>query len=283
MRIILIGILFALMCAACGEAPDHRGKTLLAEVGDKYLYVEDLNAVFPLGLSGKDSLQFVESYVRNWAEDVLLYEKAESNIPGDALIEEKVANFRKALIVHTYQQALIQQQLSDELSEEELTNYYEQHQTLFKLESPLVQGLFIKVPLTAPRLNNVRRWYKSVEQEAIDNLEKYSLQHAVQYEYFYDKWISAADVLKFMPPVVSASPENYLRKKHSSELKDSAFYYFLNVTDYRGAGEQTPYAFARPQVRDMLLNAKQVNFMQDVKEELYKQAVERNKIKIYHK
>ncbi len=32
---------------------------------------------------------------------------------------------------------------------------------LFKLENPLIKGLFIKVPLTAPQLNNVRRWYKS--------------------------------------------------------------------------------------------------------------------------
>lgn len=283
MRIILTGLLFTLMCVACSDAPDHRGKTLLASINDKFLYVEDLNAVLPLGLSKDDSLKFVENYIRNWAEDVLLYEKAESNIPKDDVLEGKVANYRKSLIMHAYQQALIQQRLSGEFSEQDLTDYYEQHQTLFKLETPLVQGLFIKVPLTAPRLANVRRWYKSTEQDAIENLEKYSLQHAVQYEYFYDKWVSAADVLKFFPVSAFASSENYLQKNRASELKDSAFYYFLNVTDYRGVGEQAPYAFARPQVKDMLLNAKQVEFMQEVKDALYEQAVERDKIKINHK
>lgn len=48
--------------------------------------------------------------------------------------------------MHAYQQALINQTLSEEISETELADYYEKHQELFKVESPLIKGLFIKVP-----------------------------------------------------------------------------------------------------------------------------------------
>lgn len=45
------------------------------------LYHEDLQSVLPADLSKDDSLLFAEHYIRNWAEDVLLYEKAQAIFP----------------------------------------------------------------------------------------------------------------------------------------------------------------------------------------------------------
>lgn len=278
MRIIFLVLLSILFCAACSEQHDHKGKTPLVEVDGNFLYREDLQAAIPARLSKDDSLLFAEHYIRNWVEDVLLFEKAQSNIPDNGEIEKLVENYRKALIMHTYQKALIHQRLSNEISEDELTGYYEKNKELFKLERPLMQGLFIKVPLTAPELNNVRRWYKTNEQDAVEHLEKYSLQNAVKYEYFYDKWVPMADVLDLMP-LKEPDAEEYVNKNRHIELKDTAFYYFLNVSDLRLMGEQEPYEFARPKVKDMMLNLKQVEFMKSVKDDLYQQAAKKNEIK----
>ena len=157
-------------------------------------------------------------------------------------------------------------------------DYYEKNKELFRLERPLMQGLFIKVPLTAPELNKVRRWYKTPTQDAVEHLEKYSLQNAVKYEYFYDKWVPMADVLDLIPLKVP-EVEDYVNKNRHIELKDTAFHYFLNVSDFRTVGQQEPYEFARPKVKDMVLNLKQVEFMRAVKDDLYQQAVKRDKIK----
>ena len=278
MRIFFLGILSILFCAACSEQHNHKGKTPLVELDGNFLYREDLQSALPARLSKDDSLLFAEHYIRNWVEDILLYEKAQSNIPDNGEIEKLVENYRKALIMHTYQQALIHQRLSNEISEQELTEYYEKNKELFKLERPLVQGLFMKVPLTAPELNNVRRWYKTPTQDAVEHLEKYSLQNAVKYEYFYDKWVPMADVLDLIPLKVP-EVESYVNENRHIELKDTAFYYFLNVSEYRSVCEQEPYEFARPKVKDMVLNLKQVEFMKAVKDDLYQQAVKRDKIK----
>lgn len=252
----------------------------MVELDGNFLYREDLQAVLPARLSKDDSLLFAEHYIRNWAEDILLYEKAQSNIPDNGEINKLVENYRKALIMHTYQQALIDQTLSEEISESELTEYFEQHRELFKVERPLMKGLFIKVPLTAPQLGSVRRWYKTETREAVEHLEKYSLQNAVKYEYFYDKWVPIADILDLLPLKVPDAGE-YLNKNRHVELKDTAFHYFLNVSDYRAAGEQEPYEFARAQVKDMMLNMKQVSFMKQVKNDLFQRAEKRDKIKYY--
>ena len=73
--------------------------------------------------------------------------------------------------------------------------------------------------------------------------------------------------------------EDYVNKNRHIELKDTAFHYFLNVSDFRTVGQQEPYEFARPKVKDMVLNLKQVEFMRAVKDDLYQQAVKRDKIK----
>ena len=91
------------------------------ELDGNFLYREDLQSVLPAGLSKDDSLLFAEHYIRNWVEDILLYDKAQSNIPNNGEIDKLVENYRKALIMHTYQQALIPQRLSEEISEQDLT------------------------------------------------------------------------------------------------------------------------------------------------------------------
>lgn len=277
MRILVFLLITLLACGACKERYDHKGKTPLVEVDGNFLYKEDLMSALPVGLSKDDSILFAEHYIRNWAEEILLYEKAADNIPENVDVDKLVENYRKALIMHTYQQELINQKLANDISEQELTDYYEKNKELFKLETPMIKGLFIKVPLTAPQLNNVRRWYRSDKQDAIESLEKYSLQNAVKYEYFYDKWVSVTDVLDMIPLNVDA-PETFVGKHRQMELKDTAFYYFLNVRDYLGAGEEKPYEYARSEVKDLLVNQQRVSFMEQVKNDLYQQAVNSNKI-----
>ena len=174
----------------------------------------------------------------------------------------------------------MQERLAEELTEEELRDYYTNNVDAFKAESPLLKGLFIKVPLTAPQISQVRQWYRNGRQDAVEHLEKYSLQHAVKYEYFYDRWVSASEIWSWLPSKESDMDE-FLKKNHHVELKDTAFWYFLNISEYIRTGEQEPYEVARPHVRNMLLNRRQVEFMNQVKSDLYREASEDGKIKCF--
>ena len=281
MRIIGFICLSLIFCVSCGESQhDHGGKTPLVELDGNFLYREDLQHVLPQNLSTDDSLLFAQHYIRNWAEDILLYQQALQNVSNDVEIENLVYNYRKALIVHAYQQALLQERLAEELTEEELRDYYTNNVDAFKAESPLLKGLFIKVPLTAPQISQVRQWYKSGRQDAVEHLEKYSLQHAVKYEYFYDRWVSASEIWSWLPSKESDMDE-FIKKNHHVELKDTAFWYFLNISEYIRTGEQEPYEVARPHVRNTLLNRRQVDFMNQLKSDLYREASEDGKIKCF--
>lgn len=277
-NICLLGLMM-LLAGACGKPQyDHKGRTPLVELDGNFLYQEDLAAVQPVGQSKDDSLLFAEHYIRNWAEDILLYEKAQNNIPDNAEIEQLVKNYRKALIMHVYQQSLIQEKLAEEITEADLQTYYDTNKDVFKAEAPLMKGLFIKVPLTSPGIGRVRQWYKDERQSAVEHLEKYSLQNAVKYEYFYDKWIPASEILSLMP-LREEKVDAYFAKNRHVELKDTAYWYFLNVSDYIPTGGQEPYEAARSAVSEMVVNRKQVEFLNQVKGDLYKEAVEDGKLK----
>ncbi|MGL4520233.1 MAG: peptidyl-prolyl cis-trans isomerase [Phocaeicola sp.] len=278
------GILIAIVCSlmGCGDEYNHKGKTPLVGVSNQFLYKEDLQTVLPTNLSQDDSLLFAEHYIQNWIEDVLLFEKAEGNIPDNDKIERLVENYRRALIMHTYQEELINQKLAQEISEEEVAAYYTKHSTLFQLEEPYVQGVFIKVPLNSPDLAAVRKYYRLNQPEAIEQLEKYSLRNAVSYDYFYDRWQPASSWSNKIPLKELGLDLNYLDKNRNIEAKDSAFHYFLHIENFLGRGGQKPLDFVESEIREMLLNMKRVDYINQVKREMYQRASDKNEISYYY-
>lgn len=275
-------LVIAAAMTGCGQEHNHKGKTPLVEVSGEFLYKEDLQAALPLNISKDDSVLFAEHYIRNWIEDALLFDKAEGNIPDNDKISKLVENYRRALIMHTYQEELVNQKLANDISEEEINAYYEKNKELFRFDNPLVKGLFIKVPLSSPDLGNVRVWYRKNNQDVIEKLEKYSLRNAVSYNYFYDRWTSVPDVAAKIPLKVLDTDANYLDKNRNVEVKDTAFCYFLHIEDFLGKDKQKPLDFARDEIKEILINLKRVEFINKVKEDLYQRASDRNKIIYYY-
>ena len=275
-------LVIAAAMTGCGQEHNHKGKTPLVEVSGEFLYKEDLQAALPLNISKDDSVLFAEHYIRNWIEDALLFDKAEGNIPDNDKISKLVENYRRALIMHTYQEELVNQKLANDISEEEINAYYEKNKELFRLDNPLVKGLFIKVPLSSPDLGNVRVWYRKNNQDVIEKLEKYSLRNAVSYDYIYDRWTSVPDVAAKIPLKVLDTDANYLDKNRNVEVKDTAFCYFLHIEDFLGKDKQKPLDFARDEIKEILINLKRVEFINKVKEDLYQRASDRNKIIYYY-
>ena len=277
-NVILGGMLFL---AGCSQGVDHKGKTPLAEIGQSFMYKEDLQADMPAGISGEDSIRFVNEYIRNWAEDELLYRKAEGNIPDDVSVDELVASYRRSLILHIYQEELVNQKLGNTVSAEEIEQYYSQNSELFRADQPYIRGLFIKVPVNVPKIGNVRVWYKKNSQEAIDMLEKFSIGNAVHYEYFYDRWLPVSDFSAKIPLKAIDSDFDYLNRNRNVEVKDSAYCYFLHVENFLPKDEQLPLEYAEKEIKEILINLKRVEFIKQVKKDLYDEASEHNDIIYY--
>lgn len=253
----------------------------MVQVGNYYLYQEDISRSLPYGLSGADSIEYVKKFVRKWLEEQVLYEKAEHNVRGDERIERMVANYRRTLVMNKYEHELLQQKLPEELSEEQLQEYYNENTQLFILEEPVIKGVFIKAPIASPGLKELKRWYKEKTDEALEQLEKFAFRNAVLYEDFYEHWMPISELEGKVIVDLAKLGEDF-EKYRNIEVEDGEYCYLLHIEEFVMKGSYKPYDLARPEIIDLLANNRKVEFMDRVKKDLYNQSVEMGRIKYYY-
>lgn len=273
---MLLAVIFT---ASCTNEIDHRGRTPLVAVGNDFLYKEDVAALYVTALPTVDSTEFVNNYIRQWLEDALFYRMAVRNVAGTE-VERMVENYRRALLLNIYQERLVEQQLRQTLTEEEVAAFYNNNAELFKLDEAHLQGLFLKLPLTAPKLQSVRKWLSKMTPEDIENLEKYNITNAVTYEYFIDSWRSLPSIAAKMP-LTSDALFKSLEKDTFVEVSDTAHIYMLSTVALLGKGEQKPLELASDEISSLLINSKKANFVKKVKHDLYNKAIEAGEINFY--
>lgn len=259
----------------------ERGKTPLVELNGDVLYEEDLLQVLPLGITGQDSVEFSEKYIRNWIEDVMFYQNAERNIPDTRDIDRLVSNYRRSLIEHEYQRRLLEQKFSAEITDEEIENFYNDNSGMFLLNESLVKGLFLKIPAKAPDLQRIRAIYTQTDDESFEEIEKYCIRNSARCEFFYDNWRNLAEIEVLMPQH-DIPLEDLLEKQESLEMKDEDNIYLLNVSEYLRKGGIEPLEYACGKVRMLLINNNEVSYMKKIREELYQSAVNKGLIE-YHR
>lgn len=267
--------------SSCQRQVEHGGKKPLVQVGNYYLYQEDISRSLPYGLSGADSIEYVKKFVRKWLEEQVLYEKAEHNVRGDERIERMVANYRRTLVMNKYEHELLQQKLPEELSEEQLQEYYNENTQLFILEEPVIKGVFIKAPIASPGLKELKRWYKEKTDEALEQLEKFAFRNAVLYEDFYEHWMPISELEGKVIVDLAKLGEDF-EKYRNIEVEDGEYCYLLHIEEFVMKGSYKPYDLARPEIIDLLANNRKVEFMDRVKKDLYNQSVEMGRIKYYY-
>lgn len=279
MKIGCTFILFLLMFFGCRQKQSIGQQDVLVKVDDRTLSLAELKAVLPARLSPADSLIWAESYIKQWVKNNLVYDVAMQNLSNEdkAEINQLVDAYRHSLIRYRYQEQLIEERLSANLSEEEKRAFYDNNRNEFVLDHNLIKGLFLKIPVDAPNLSDVKKWYRSSAESEIEKIEKYSVQNAAVYEYFYDKWISFDEVIATIPVKITKE-EDFLRTHSFIETADSSFCYLLNIKEYLLKGDIAPFDYANTQVVDMLVNQQKIQFLKNFEEELYNDAIRSGKV-----
>ncbi|MCD7973368.1 MAG: hypothetical protein LUG18_12015 [Candidatus Azobacteroides sp.] len=260
----------------------------LVSIGDRMLRKEQLMDVLPKGLSEEDSLQFAEHFIKKWITDELLYEQAGKNIVSNKEIEQKVEEYKRSLILYSYLNGLMAERLNQPVPENEIKTYYDTNDMGLYLEESIIKGFMLKVPINATDLNKLKGWCmeeatgKSVSTENIADIENYCLRNASIYEYFYDRWEPLHKYTEMMPVQFPDNEEEFLKATPFIEIADSSFYYFLNIKSYLSTSDKQPYEFARKTITDILVNQRRNDFIQQIGNDLYQEAIEKDKVKIYY-
>jgi hypothetical protein len=273
MKLSTIGILICIFSLfSCKPDSSAPSKEVIAEVKGKYLYLGDLQSALPEGLNGKDSAEFAQNFIRNWAADELMYDIAKKNIPDEDRIDRMVEDYRQQLITADYQRYLVEEKLGSEITDEEIQAYRKENASSLVLQKDQIQGLFLKIPVQEAQHNQLHTWMTLKKGDYIEKIEKYAIQHAVAYEYFIDQWKDFDAVMANIPYRVS-NTSAFLKQNKQLEVKDSSFYYLLTIKEFAAAGTPYPEELAREEAKKQLISQRKVNYLIRFRNDLMKKAI----------
>ncbi len=276
-----IGILACFVFNSCSKMPSSESSPAVASVDGKVLTIDELQKAIPKNVSKNDSLAFTQNYISRWVKSSLLLRKAELNLtPKEKDVKQILEDYRASLLIHKYQQKLLLEKHSPLITNKEIEGYYNKMSENFILNEDIIQGVFIKLPLNAPNLSQLKQWYKSDNPEDMVTLEEYCYQNATNFDIFLDKWVTVDAISKLLPKPIPNTP-NFLKYNKFYEVKDSTSHYLVSFRDFHKTDEIAPLQYVTDKIKAILLNKKRIEFIQNLEEELYQEGLKQKVIKFY--
>ncbi len=255
--------------------------TAIARAYNNYLYLSDLQHMLPAGISRADSAVIVQRYIDNWIRQQVYLHHAKENLSGDKMdFEKKVRDYENSLIIYAYETELLKYEMDTLVAESQIANYYENNQDDFQLKENIVKVVYLKIPLDAPDVRQVRRLYRSSDPEELEQLEEYAVQNAASYLIDEGSWLLFSELLREVP-IRTSNQEVYLRNNRHVELNDEYYRYFLHIMDYKLKGSNSPLAFERDNIRTIILNQRKHRFIEEKRQALFQQAVQSNNFETF--
>lgn len=271
----------AVLSQGCSLFPDEQQEEPVARVFENYLYPSDLEKVIPSGTNSEDSMLLAKRYTETWVKDMLMKRRAEESLSGEQMdFEAQIEEYHRSLLIYTYRQNLLQQNMDTVVSDQEINSYYQENSKNFVLEQNVVKGTFIKVPLSAPDLEQLARWSWSNGEEDLDQMEKYCITYAEKYNDFNGTWIDFSTIRDQLPVRIT-DPVRYLNAYRNINTSDSLFRYLVHISDHLTEGEVAPVELVRGDITNIILNKRKIAFIKDLEHRVYSEGLSKNQFEIY--
>lgn len=280
-RIYSILAIILFLSQGCSLFLDEELEDPVARVFESYLYPSDLEKVIPSGTNAEDSMLLAKRYTETWVRDMLMKRRAEESLSQEQMdFNSQIEEYHRSLLIYTYRQNLLQQKMDTVVSDREINAYYEENSKNFVLEQNVIKGTFVKVPLSAPNLDQLARWSWSNREEDLDQMEKYCISYAEKYLDFNDTWIDFSTIRDQLPIRIT-DPARYLDSYRNINTSDSLFRYLVHVSDHITAGEVAPVELVRNDITNIILNKRKINFIKDLEHRVYSEGLSKNQFEIY--
>ncbi len=274
----------ALLLAGCRELPRYFvSDTTLAEVGDRKLRLRDVQSAVPQGVTGDDSVAYVQVFVDRWVRKQLKLQEAEVLFSAsEEDIDRQVEAYRQALLIRKLEQQYVDRSIDTVFTDEEIAAYYQAHKSDFKLDRPVVKGMIVRFQegyRQAGKLKTLMKSTGSVQQQAFrDICEKNDFTLTD----FREQWVDFPEFLSYLPALQSQNHNSMLSSVATvQEMRDNKSHYFFRIDAVRREGEPIPLERLRTTIRRILFNQRQGEVIRRHEEELLTRGLEENKVRLF--
>lgn len=277
----IVYILLILLNNSCIPSNEKNSERPIVSIGDWVLTDKQLQMSLPSDINSDDSVALTEDYIGRWIRTRLFLYQAEINLaPEERNIQELLDEYRTSLLVHLYQQKMLEDKHQPIVSEDEIKSYHKLMADNFKLQENIVRGVFLVVNKNAPNQDELVRLLKSKSSDDLVTIDAYAFQYASIYDQFIEEWIPFSKInLTLNRPIVDEA--GFLRYNNFYQTSDSLNNYYFSKYDYRLIGQESPLPYVQDRIEAILLNKKRIEFISKLGEELYEEAIH-NKIVHFH-
>jgi hypothetical protein len=277
-KIVFVLLVFI---SACKSNPDP-GEKVVARVYDSYLYVKDLNGKLPVNVSHADSAVLIKEVIDTWVKQQLLIKQAEKNLSDeDKDFTKQLEDYRNSLLIYKYETQLIKQNLDTVITDNEIAGYYEKNKSNFELKENIVKVIYVKIPRSVPM--TVPKLYIGSDKPADrKRLQDFCVKYAVNYYLDDQNWLLFNDILKEIP-INTYNQEEYLKNNRTIEIQDSSFSYLLSIKGFMIKEGVSPLSFERKNIRDIIINKRKLKLIEDMQQDVYKNAVKKGAFEVMNK
>lgn len=264
------------------EGEEEHTQKPVARVYDSYLSLESVIEVLPKDLSPEDSAAFVSNFINLWAKDQLMVYKAGYNLPEEQKrFEKQIAAYRNDLLKHSYLQKYISERLDTNISEAEVKAYYEANAEQFQLKENILRVRYMAVPKAAPDLEILKKKFVQIEQEEARKwLQDYALRYARFFVLEDTNWLSFSRFSQ-MVPIQTYNQQEFLAQNRWISLEEGPLLYLAQILEYKIKDSPSPLHYVYPRVESTLLNQRRLALIQDLEQNLVKDAQKKNQFEIY--
>ncbi len=277
---IVLGIL-SLEMGCVGKTKNKVKEQPIVKVFGDYLYQKDIKNLVPKGSSAEDSANLVQTYVNNWIQNKLMLHFAEEYLKSQKKeIEKKTEDFKNSLLIHQFKLQLVKINSDSSLSSEQIERYYNIHYQEFRLNSSIIKGFFIKIPVKSEGIDNFKKILHSSDESNMDEMVSYVNSVHGNFEDFTKNWVNfPATIMKI--PIAIEKPDEFLRTHKFIEATDKNYYYLLFVSDYIERGKVAPIDYARESIIKILQKEKSIAILKQFQKNKYNEALKEGDIEFF--
>ena len=266
--------------SGCSYFRNSKDEVYVARVDDKTYLLKDLRSQLPSGMTKPDSLARVNDILTRWVKKELLLKMAIENLDESQKdLSKEIEEYSNALLIHRYQQQLLNQKLDTVLTDQDIRRYYEINPEKFTLDYNIVKAVYVEIPKNVAKTDQIKRWMTENSTKSMSELESYSFQYASKYDHFNNGWVDFNNILARIPGG-KEDPEQMLKKSKFLQFSDLNNFYFVLINDYILAGEKAPYDFVKDRIESLILNSRKMEFLQDLEKNIYEKGRRENRFTI---
>lgn len=288
-RVRILKTIFAITAASCllvsCEAINNwiHDDVLVAKIGKDKLFLSDLEAYIPNGVTPEDSTNLAMQFINSWASEILYADIAEEQLSKEEMdVSKELEDYRRSLLKYRYEQRYINERLDTLVSETQVREYYESHRKLFVLDVPIVKARFLDIMQESPNIEILKDKMSSNSYQDLVEADSLAYSSALKYDDSSDKWVDLVSFARYFGTDYSQVLSRWNRNSGFIEMADERGDLKIGyICDFYPAGTVAPIEFCEERIKDIILSSRKQELLSKLDEGLLQDALDKHNLVIY--